>query len=46
MDSDRRKFLADFPRNDYGDFPANRNAQGGSPLPKRVVLRDFDLFVR
>ena len=30
----------------YGDFPANRNAQSGSPLPKRVVLRDFDLFMR
>lgn len=30
----------------YGDFPSNRNAQSGSPLPKRVVLRDFDLFMR
>ena len=30
----------------YGDFPANRNAQSGSTLPKRVVLRDFDLFMR
>ena len=28
----------------YGDFVSNRNMQSGSPLPKRVVLRDFDLF--
>lgn len=30
----------------YGNFPSNRNEQSGSPLPKRVVLRDFDLFNR
>jgi hypothetical protein len=30
----------------YGDFASNRNAQSGSLLPKRVVLRDFDLFKR
>ena len=30
----------------YGDYPANRNEQSGLPLPRRVVLRDFDLFNR
>jgi len=30
----------------YGDYPANRNEQSGLPLPRRVVLRDFDLFSR
>lgn len=30
----------------YGDFPSNRNEHSGAPLPKRVVLRDFDLFNR
>ena len=30
----------------YGDFASNRNMQSGSRLPKRVVLRDFDLFNR
>jgi hypothetical protein len=30
----------------YGEFPSNRNAQSGSLLPKRIVLRDFDLFSR
>ncbi len=30
----------------YGDFASNRNMQSGSPLPKRIVLRDFDLFNR
>jgi len=30
----------------YGDFPSNRNAQSGAALPKRVVLRDVDLFNR
>jgi hypothetical protein len=30
----------------YGNFPSNRNEQSGSQLPKRVVLRDFDLFNR
>jgi hypothetical protein len=30
----------------FGDFPSNRNEHSGAPLPKRVVLRDFDLFRR
>ena len=30
----------------YGDFASNRNMQSGSPLPKRIILRDFDLFSR
>jgi hypothetical protein len=30
----------------YGDFASNRNMQSGSALPRRVVLRDFDLFNR
>lgn len=30
----------------YGDFPSNRGEHSGAPLPKRVVLRDFDLFNR
>lgn len=30
----------------YRDFPSNRNEHSGAPLPKRVVLRDFDLFNR
>ena len=30
----------------YGDFPQNRNMHSGAALPKRVVLRDFDLFNR
>ena len=30
----------------YGDFASNRNMQSGSLLPKRAILRDFDLFGR
>lgn len=30
----------------FGDFPANRNMHSGMRLPKRVVLRRWDLFGR
>lgn len=30
----------------FGDFPSSRNEHGGVRLPKRVVLRRFDLFGR
>jgi hypothetical protein len=30
----------------FGDFPANRNMHQGMRLPKRVVLRRWDLYGR
>jgi hypothetical protein len=30
----------------FGNFPSNRNMNQGSRLPRKVVLRDFDLFNR
>jgi hypothetical protein len=30
----------------FGDFPSNRNMNQGSRLPRKVILRDFDLFSR
>lgn len=30
----------------WGEFPSNRNMHSGEPLPRRVVLRRFDLFSR
>ncbi|MGF6641763.1 hypothetical protein [Paraburkholderia sp. MM6662-R1] len=30
----------------FGNFPSNRNMQQGLRLPRKVVLRDFDLFNR
>lgn len=30
----------------YGDFPSNRNMAQGLRLPRKVILRDFDLFNR
>lgn len=30
----------------WGQFPSDRNEHGGAKLPKRVVLRRFDLFGR
>lgn len=30
----------------YGDFPQDRAHHSGEPLPRRVVLRQFDLFGR
>lgn len=30
----------------FGDFPSNRAHNGGLRLPRKVILRDFDLFNR
>ncbi|MOA60540.1 hypothetical protein D3C78_1854430 [compost metagenome] len=30
----------------FGDYPANRNMHSGMKLPKRVVLRRWDLMGR
>jgi hypothetical protein len=30
----------------FGDFPSNRNMHSGAALPKRIVLRLFDLYNR
>jgi hypothetical protein len=30
----------------FGNFPSNRNMNQGARLPRKVVLRDSDLFQR
>lgn len=30
----------------FGEFPGDRNEHSGAPLPRRVVLRKFDLYSR